>query len=343
MNEQNRQWKLTSYPTEMPTQDNWRLENSTISKPSHNQVLAKALYLSVDPYMRGRISAKQGYTQGVKIGDVMCGGAVAQVIESKHPQWKSGDLIETIQFGWQEYALLDGDKLTRVDTTIGPAHAWLSYLGMPGITAWIALNEIGNPQTDDTVLVSAAAGAVGQIVGQLAKIYGCTAIAVASTQEKLEWCRHLGYDAVINYRESENLITDIKNACPDGIDIFFDNTAGVIHDATMQNLAMNARVIIVGTISLAGKFEQPDIGERHLRQILVKRAKLQGFLVFDYLQRYDEARKSLAASVQSGQIKFKTDFMDGIENMPQAFLKLLHSQNMGKQLVRTSFAANLPE
>ena len=339
----NNQWILASHPQGMPVKDNWRLEQTAIPEPGENQILARAAYLSVDPYMRGRISAKQGYAKGVSIGEVMCGGAVAEVVKSNHADWQAGDLVETINFGWQEYAILDTDNLTRVNPEIGPPHAWLSYLGMPGITAWIALRAIGKPQQGETILVSAASGAVGQVVGQLAKAQGCRAVAVASSKTKLDWCLSLGYDAAVNYRNTNNLTLDIKQACPDGIDIFFDNTAGPIHDAAMQNLALKARVIIVGTISLSDKFDQPDIGERFLRQILVNRAQVRGFLVFDFFEMYDEARSSLAASARKGQLKFQTDFMDGIENMPDAFLKLLHSQNMGKQLVRTNLARNYPE
>ena len=336
-------WVLASYPDGMPVESNWRLEQSEIETPGDRQILARALYLSVDPYMRGRISAKRGYAKGVEIGDVMIGGGVAEVVESRHPKWNAGDLIETFGFGWQEYSILDPETVTRVDPNIGPPHAWLSYIGMPGITAWCALNNIGKPVEGDTVLISAASGAVGQVAGQLAKVAGCRAVAVASTDTKLDWCRNLGYDIGVNYRTASDLTKEIADACPDGIDIFFDNTAGPIHDAAMQNLALGARVIICGTISLADKFEAPDIGERFLRQILVNRAQVSGFLVFDHLSHYDTARRELADLARNGKLQFKTDFMDGIESMPAAFLKLLHSENMGKQLVRTEFAKGMPE
>ncbi len=340
---ENRRWVLASFPKGMPTEDNWRIETVHPPKLEKDEVLARALYLSVDPYMRGRISAKQGYAAGVKPGDLMVGGAVAEIVQSNHPQWQVGEIVETIQFGWQEYAVLNPSKLTRVDTNIGPAHAWLSYLGMPGITAWCALNLVGKMKAGETVLVSAAAGAVGQIAGALAKTAGCRTIAVASSEEKLRWCREIGYDQGINYRTSKDIRADIAAACENGIDIFFDNTAGPIHDATMQNLALGARVIIIGTISLAGSLEQPDIGERFLRQILVARATVTGFLVFDHLDKYSLARNSIAQLTDSGQFKFRTDFMHGIESMPEAFLRLLHSKNFGKQLVRTEFANGMRE
>ena len=343
MTRMNRRWVLASHPAGMPVEDNWRLECTLIRSPSDNQILARALYLSVDPYMRGRISAKRGYAKGVEVGELMSGAAVAEVIESNHPDWNIGDLVETFNFGWQEYAALDVQGVTRVDSKLGHPHAWLSYLGMPGITAWCALNKVGKPKVGETVLISAASGAVGQVAGQIAKATGCRAVAVASTQSKLDWCLELGYDEGINYRTSENLLADISSACPQGIDVFFDNTAGPIHDASMKNLALGARVIIVGTISLADKFDQPDMGERFLRQILVARAEVRGFLVFDFLEFYDEARTALVQLAADGKLKFRTDFMDGIENMPAAFLKLLHSTNMGKQLIRTEFASGLSE
>ena len=343
MTSKNRRWVLASYPDGIPVVNNWRLETTPVPTPSKNQILARAVYLSVDPYMRGRISAKQGYAKGVQIGELMSGGAVAQVVESRHPDWNEGDLLETINFGWQEYSVLDTEGLTKVDPTIGPPHAWLSYLGMPGITAWCALKEVGKPNEGNTVLISAASGAVGQVAGQIVKAQGCRAVAVASSQAKLEWCQEIGYDIGINYRKSEDLVNDFALACPDGIDVFLDHTAGRIHDAAMQNLALGARVVVIGTISLADKFDQPDMGERFLRQILVKRAIVQGFLVFDYLESYEQTRRSLADMAENGQLKFRTDFMDGIENMPIAFLKLLHSENFGKQLIRTELATDLSE
>ena len=334
----NRKWVLASYPEGMPVEDNWRLENETVPTLQDGHVLVRALYLSVDPYMRGRISAKKGYTKGVEPGELMSGGAVGEVIESNHPEWKAGDLLETINFGWQEYAQINPDSVTRIDPSLGPVHAWLSYLGMPGVTAWCALHKVGQPNEGETIVISAAAGAVGQVAGQLAKAAGLRAVAIASSEDKLDWCRHLGYDEGINYRTSTNLSEDLAKTCPNGIDIFFDNTAGPIHDAAMTNLAMSARIIIVGTISLADKFDEPDMGERFIRQILVSRATMRGFLVFDYLDAYDEARRQLAHMAATDQLQFKTDFVDGIENMPDAFLRLLHSRNMGKQLIRTAFA-----
>jgi NADPH:quinone reductase len=334
MTTNNKTWILDHHPDGMPTLDTFRMETNDIPRAAEGEVLGKARWLSVDPYMRGRISAQANYAGGVAIGEAMHGAAVAEVVESNHPDWKPGDLFETIKFGWREYAAVPGDGLTRVDPSLGPEHAYLSYLGMPGVTALIALDLIGDVKPGETVLVSAASGAVGQVVGQIAKIRGARAIAVASSQEKLDWCARLGFDAGINYRTEDDLAAAIKQACPKGVDVFFDNTAGPIHDAVMNNLAQNARIIICGTISLAGQFEQPDMGERFLRKILVARARMEGFLIFDHLDKFDAAREQLAAWEKAGKLTFKTDIRDGIDAMPQAFLNLLTSQSFGKQVVR---------
>lgn len=331
----NKTWVLAEHPTGMPDDRTFRLEEREIPDLSDGQVLGRSRWLSVDPYMRGRISKQANYAGGVSVGEAMHGGAVAEVVESRHPDWQPGDLFETIGFGWREYAAVSGDGLTRVDPSIdAPEHAWLSYLGMPGLTALIALDTIGKVKEGETVLVSAASGAVGQVVGQIGKIRGARAVAVASSQDKLDWCREIGFDAGINYREVPNLGRAVADACPDGVDVFFDNTAGPIHDAAMNNLALGARVIICGTISLAGQFDAPDIGERFMRKILVARARMEGFLIFDHITRYPEARRQLAQWEQEGKLTFRTDVLEGIEQMPTAFLNLLTSQNFGKQVVR---------
>lgn len=342
MSETNRAWVLANHPDGMPQTSDWRMEEHDRPTPADGEVLARAIYLSVDPYMRGRISKASNYAAGVGLGEVMHGGAVAEIVESRHPDWKPGDIVETMGFGWQEMAVLDAgakgaNGLRRVDPSLGPIHAYLSYLGMPGVTAWISLDRIGDIKAGQTVLVSAASGAVGQVVGQIAKDKGARAVAIASSREKLDWCRDIGFDAGINYRErADDLVDAVKEACPDGVDLFFDNTAGPIHDAAMKNLALNARIIICGMVANAGSFDKPDMGERHLRRILVARARMEGFLIFDHMDRWPEAREALAAMANDGRLTFRTDALDGIEHMPQAFINLLTSRNFGKQVVRVS-------
>ncbi|MDJ0685335.1 MAG: NADP-dependent oxidoreductase [Alphaproteobacteria bacterium] len=331
---ENRQWVLASHPTGMPDLANWRLETAPIPDPEDGEVLIRALYLSVDPYMRGRISPQKNYAAGVSVGEVMQGGGVGVVVKSRAAALQEGDFVESFGFGWRDYSVQPAPGLTKVDPTLGPLTAWLSYLGLPGLTAYFALLETGAVKAGDTVLVSAASGAVGQIVGQIAKLKGARAVAVASSDEKLTWCRSIGYDAGINYRTVPDLTEAVAEACPDGVDVFFDNTAGPIHDAAMKNLALFARIVICGTIALADRFEEPDIGERFIRAILVARAKMQGFLLFDHTDRFDAARAELAAWEKDGRLHHREDIAEGLEQTPAAFLKLLHSENFGKQLVR---------
>jgi NADPH-dependent curcumin reductase CurA len=285
--------------------------------------------------MRGRISPQKNYAPGVALGDVMMGGAIAEVVTSNAKPYKPGDIIVTDHnFGWQEYAVLRPAVVRAVDPELAPLPYWLDALGMNGMTAYFALLEAGHMKAGDTVVISAAAGSVGQIAGQIAKLSGCRAVGITSSREKVEGCRKAGYAEAIDYRAESDLRAAVTKACPAGVDVFIDNTGGPIHDAVMQNLATYARVVIVGSISLAGKFGQPDIGLRFQRQVLIARATIRGFLVSDYQQFQAEARKRLAAWRQAGLLESKFDIANGIEATPGAFLRLLQSRNTGKQLVQ---------
>jgi hypothetical protein len=285
--------------------------------------------------MRARISPQKNYAAGVGPGDVMLGGAIGEVIRSNSPEYKPGDfVVSDLTFGWQDYAVISHSVVRRIDPDLAPLPCWLDFMGLNGLTAYIGLVESGGIRPGDTVLISAAAGSVGQIAGQIAKLTGCRAIAVTSSEEKIARCRELGYDAGINYRTEPDLAAAIAKECPDGIDVFFDNTAGPIHDAVLQNLATHARIIVCGTVALAETFGQPDIGPRFMRQILVARARIEGFLVLDYQHRYVEARTRLAEWNRAGKLQYQYDIADGLENTPNAFLRMLTSKNLGKQLVR---------
>ena len=264
----------------------------------------------------------------------MPAGGVGEVIESRSEAFKVGEIVEAMGFGWQEYTILSGGGIQKVNPDLAPIQSSLSYLGMPGFTAYFGLFEVGAAQPGDTVVISAASGAVGQVAGQLAKAHGCRAVAVASSAAKLDWCREIGYDTGVNYKEVEDLPRVLRDACPEGVDVYFDNTAGPIHDAVMENLNLNARVAVCGVVSLADKIGEPDIGPRYLRQILVNRARIQGFLVFDFVERYSEAKEHIAGFVRDGKLRFKEDISDGIESMAMSFLELLHSENFGKKLIR---------
>ena len=338
-NEINRRWLLAKYPEGIPDPDTWTLDTQPVPEPGPGQILVKAKWLSVDPYMRGRMSAANNYTKGVAIGEVMHGGGVGEVIISNHPAWKPGDIAESMSVGWQEWAVLTPDLpgpagINRIDPSLAPIESSLSWLGMPGLTAYFGLLDLGRPRPGDTVVVSAASGAVGQLVGQIAKLGGCRAVAVAGSDEKLAWCRELGFDAGVNYKTAEDLTDAVKAACPDGVNVYFDNTGGPIQDAAMKNLAVGARVIICGRISHAVQFGKPEIGERLLGNLIVNRASIHGLLVFDWWHRRAEALERLASWGRAGRIRFREDVLNGIESMPDAFLRLLDGRNFGKQLVR---------
>ena len=336
MNKANRQWRLANYPDGMPTEDNWIMSKSSIPEPGENEVVAKAIYLDVAPYMRGRISPQKNYTSGVGLGDLMVGGAIGQVVNSNVVDYPVGQLIVTGNFGWQEYAALKPNEMRKVDTEIAPLPCWFDFMGTNGITAYFGLIEVGSMKVGDTVVISAAVGSIGQIAGQIAKLSGCRAIAITSSEEKLAWCQKIGYDDGINYKTEPNLVDAITRVCPNGVDLYFDNTAGPIHDAVMQNLATFARIVVCGTVSLADRFDEPDIGERFLRRILVARARVQGFIVDDYQNRHQDAWKCLANWYQRSLLNCEYDIIQDIHSMPSAFLRLLNSQNLGKQLVQVS-------
>jgi len=331
----NRQWRLRAHPVGLPEIGDWTLVETDAPRAGPGLLLVKALYLDVAPYMRGRISPARNYAAGVAIGDVMVGGAIGRVVEARAAGYAEGDLVVTdFAFGWQDYAVLAPSDVRRVDPAVAPLPYWLDLFGLNGLTAYFALFDTGAMKAGDTVLVSAAAGSVGQIAGQLAKLAGCRAVAVTSSPEKAAWCREAGYDAVIDYRAAVDLPKAVAEACPRGVDLFVDNTAGPIHDAAMQNLAIGARVVVVGTASLADKFDVPDIGPRFLRQILVARATVRGFLFSDYAVRHEEARARLRRWYEAGLLRSKFDVAEGLESVPAAFLRLLTSRNLGKQLVR---------
>lgn len=335
----NRQWRLASHPQGMPTLDTWSLHDAPMPESGPGQILVRTQWLSLDPYMRGRISPSTNYAKGVGIGELMQGGGVGEVVASNHPDWKPGDIAEAMGFGWQEYAVLTPDlpgaaKANKVDPTLGPPQATLSWLGMPGLTAYIGLFEIGRPKPGDTLVVSAASGAVGQLVGQIGKLCGARVIGIAGSDEKLAWCRSVGFDETLNYKTTNDLAAALAALAPGGIDVFFDNTGGPIHDAVLRNLAVGARVAICGRIALANDFEQEDSGLRASSRLIVTRALVQGFIAFDWWHRRGEAMARLAAWHREGRIQTREDVLDGFERMPEAFLRMMTGRNFGKQLVR---------
>lgn len=327
---------LKRHPEGMPSPDDWELVQSPTPQPGPEEILVKALYLDISPYMRGKINQTRAYYgSGVAPGDLMIGGAIGEVLESNSDRIKAGQLVVSdFNFGWQDYAVFNPDSVRIVNPDVAPVESWLDALGVNGVTAYLGLFEAASMQPGDTVVVSAAAGSVGQIAGQLARIAGGHPVAVTSSAEKLEWCREIGFGQGVDYRNTDNLVDALSIACPQGIDVYFDNTAGPILDAVLQNLAVGARITLCGTTSLASKFGQPDIGDRFWRQIITTRARLQGFLVLDYPpHQYNEAQQRLGQWVREGRVKHRFDIAEGLEKAPEALIRVLSSKNLGKQLV----------
>ncbi len=334
MSQSNRRILLAERPSGMPTAESFKMVEEDIPSPGTGEVLVRTLYLSLDPYMRGRMNAAKSYTAPVEIGDVMVGGVVGRIEASNAEGWTAGDIVEGT-LGWQDYAVTDPAALHKVDTGLAPISTAVGVLGMPGLTAYFALLDLGRPVEGNTVLVSAASGAVGAVVGQIAKIRGCRVVGIAGSDEKIDYITdELGFDAGINYK-TEDLGDAIHRACPDGIDVYFDNVGGQTSWTAFEHLAMNARIVICGAMSQYNLME-PEIGPRNLRFMLVNRAVMSGFLVFDYVDRYDDARAELAGWLKEGRLQFKEDVTDGLENTVDGFLRLMAGRNFGKAIVHVA-------
>lgn len=330
----NPSWLLKRFPTGMPSPDDFTLEDRPVPAAQPGELLVRTLWLSVDPYMRGRISPAKNYAAGVQIGDLMRGGGIGEVVASESPLFNAGDIVQADDFGWQPCTAISAAGAIRLDPAAAPVQASLGCLGMPGLTAYFSLLKTGRPKEGETVLISAASGAVGQIAGQIARLKGLDPVAVAGSDAKVEWCKSIGYRTGINHRSAADMVEAVALACPRGVDVFIDNTAGPIHDAAMQNINLFGRVVIVGTVSLADRFGQPDIGLRHLRRILVSRVRIEGFLLDDFAADYAAARAELLDWRRRGLLETREDVSNGIETVPQAFVRMLKGENFGKQLVR---------
>ena len=294
-------------------------------------MLVRVVYMSLDPYMRGRMRDAASYAAPVGIGDVMTGGTVGEVMKSNHPGFKVGDIVED-RLGWQEYALGPGPAMRKVDATLAPISTANGVLGMPGMTAYFGLFDVGQPKAGETVVVSAASGAVGHIVGQLAKIAGCRAVGIAGGAKKCAFVKDtLGFDACIDYKAEKDLTAAVKAACPNGVDVYFDNVGGVVSDAVFLNLNFWARVALCGSIS---QYNATEPGPRLLGAFVGKRVTMRGFIVWDFNGKYEPARRQMGEWVRSGRVKYKEDIFEGIENAPRAFVGLLRGDNFGKLQVK---------
>ena len=332
----NRKITLHSRPVGAPVPDNFRLVESAIPVPTEGQVLLRNLFLSLDPYMRGRMSDAKSYAAPVEIGAVMLGATVSQVEASHHPDFKAGELVLAYA-GWQDFAVSDGVGLIKLAGMDHPSLA-LGALGMPGFTAYMGLLDIGQPKAGETVVVAAASGAVGSMVGQIAKLKGCRVVGIAGGADK---CRsvveELGFDACIDHR-SPDLKKLLDQACPNGIDVYFENVGGAVFDAVLPLLNTGARIPLCGLIAHYNDTALPPGPDRLgllTRTILTKRLKVQGFIIFDdYGHRYPEFFSQMSTWIKEGKIKFREDIVDGLENAPQAFIGLLEGKNFGKLIVR---------
>lgn len=334
----NRQWLLAARPVGEPKDSDFRLAESAVAEPAEGQVLLRTIYLSLDPYMRGRMNAGPSYAPALQIGDVMVGGAVGRVVASRNPGFAEGDIVEG-RTGWQDYALSDGRDLRKVDPSLGPISTANGVLGMPGVTAYTGLLNIGQPKAGETVVVAAASGAVGAVVGQIAKIKGARAVGVAGGAEK---CRfvvdELGFDACIDHR-APDLEERLKEACPSGIDVYFENVGGRVFNAVLPLLNTFARVPVCGLIAHYNDTEAPAGPDRlpmYMRMALTNRITTRGFIVWDYADQYGEALADLSRWIAEGRLKYREDIVDGLERAPEAFRGLLRGENFGKLSIRVS-------
>jgi NADPH-dependent curcumin reductase len=329
----NRQIRLKSRPSGPPTPANFEAADVPLPPARDGDVVRRTLFLSLDPYMRGRMSDEPSYAAPVDVGAVMCGHTVSQVVESRHPDFAKGDIVAGYD-GWQLFAASPGKDVRKLDPSAGPVSTAIGVLGMPGLTAFVGLIDIGQPTSGETVVVSAASGAVGSIVGQLAKTRGCRAVGVAGSRDK---CRYvvdeLGFDACVNYK-TDDLVPALKAACPGGIDVYFDNVGGAVLAAVLTNLNRGARIPLCGLISQYNATDTP--AGPNLRPLLVNRAMIRGFIVSDHTDRFPVFLKEVAPLVRQGRIKYREDIVDGLDRAPSALIGLLEGRNFGKMLVRVS-------
>jgi len=333
----NRQVRLKSRPVGIPEAQHFEIVEAEVPDPKPGEFVVRNRFLSVDPAMRGWVNAAPSYVRPVEVGEVMRAYTAGEVVASKHPRYKEGEAVMG-QLGWQDYAVSDGRQIWRkVTETDLPLSLALGVMGLNGITAYFGLLDVGQPRPGDTVVVSTAAGAVGSAVGQIAKIVGCRTVGIAGGAQKTKLCTEFfGYEAAVDYKahkDSDSLAAELGKACPNGLNVYFDNTSGWITDAVLPHMAIGARVAVCGTASIAN-WDPLPVGPMIERWFLIRRARLQGFLASDFAHRYEEAFARLAQWVREGRLRYKEDVLDGIESAPGAIAGLYRGENLGKRLIR---------
>ncbi|WP_409296987.1 NADP-dependent oxidoreductase [Peribacillus sp. SCS-26] len=335
MNDGNMQILLRNRPEGMPDEGTFEFTNTEIPSPTYGEVLVRTLYVSVDPYMRGRMQDAESYVEPFPLNEVITGGVIGQVESSKSSRFNEGDIVIGM-LGWQEYSLAKEQEIRKIEKNGAPISAHLGILGMTGLTAYFGLLDIGKPKSGETVVVSGAAGAVGSVVGQIAKIQGCRVVGIAGSDEKIDYLiNELGFDDAINYRTASDIEAELKEKCPDGVDVYFDNVGGDISDAVHTRLNRFARVPVCGAIS-SYNLKKPDTGPRVQSLLIKKSVLMQGFTVGNYSDRFKEGGSALGGWLVKGRLKYEETVKEGFDRIPEAFLDLFEGKNIGKQLVKVS-------
>ena len=328
----NKRATLALRPEGFPKDSDFQVDEVEVGEPGPGEVLVRTLWVSVDPYQRGRMSEVRSYAKSLELGDVITSQSLGEVVESQDGRFQPGDLVVG-QLGWQEYAVTRGGSLRKIPEYLVPPTLALHVVGATGMTAYFGLLDVGQPKPGDTVVVSGAAGAVGQVVGQIAKLAGCRTVGIAGGPDKCTDCKLYGYDEAIDYKDP-NFREAFKAACPDGVDVYFDNVGGGVSEGVHRRLNVGARIVICGQISQYN-LERPE-PTFSPSLLIVFRARMEGFLVSDYAHRFDEAALRLARWVAEGKIKWREDVTDGLENAPAAFIGMLRGENRGKALVKVA-------
>ncbi|MCY9092785.1 NADP-dependent oxidoreductase [Bacillus mojavensis] len=330
------QIQLARRPQGVPVHEDFRFETISIPEPKQGEVLVKTLYVSVDPYMRGRMQDTKSYVEPFALDEALSGGVIAEVV-SDGDKLKQGEIVIG-NLNWQEYSAVSESAVRKIDTSLAPASAYLGILGMTGLTAYFGLLDIGRPKEGETVVVSGAAGAVGSAVGQIAKIKGAHVVGIAGSDDKIDYLKNeLHFDEAINYKTADDIQKALADACPNGVDVYFDNVGGPISDAVMNLLNEFARIPVCGAISsYNAENEADDMGPRVQSKLIKTKALMQGFIVSDYSDRFPEGAKQLAEWLRDGKLHYEETITEGFENIPDAFLGLFKGENKGKQLIKVS-------